>query len=69
MRLLFVSIIVSCFGTSIHADKIDDYLQRQLKEQNVPGLSLAVVRDARNHREVTASDWARPYGKPARINW
>lgn len=31
----------------VRADRIDDYIQRQLKEQNVPGLSLAVVREGK----------------------
>lgn len=36
--------ITGLLVTSLQADSIDNYIERQLKQQNVPGLSLAVVR-------------------------
>lgn len=43
------------FAIPVHADRIDRYVEAQLKKQNIPGLSLAVVRDG----EVTK---AKGYG-------
>ena len=42
-RLLFLAIIISS-AAGLQADSVDTYVERQLKAQNVPGLSLAVVR-------------------------
>jgi CubicO group peptidase (beta-lactamase class C family) len=42
--------VVACFPlflVSARADAIDDYLQRQMQKNHIPGLSLAVVRNGK----------------------
>jgi CubicO group peptidase (beta-lactamase class C family) len=34
-----------CLSVPVRADKIDDYVNAQIRERNIPGLSIAVVRD------------------------
>jgi CubicO group peptidase (beta-lactamase class C family) len=49
------SLIVALFGfilwmvspASARADKVDDYVQAQMREQQIPGLSIAVVQDGK----------------------
>jgi CubicO group peptidase (beta-lactamase class C family) len=41
-------LFAAMFGaTSLVADRIDDYVMGQIKRQNIPGLSLAVVKDGK----------------------
>src|SRR5690349_8246722 len=42
-RSLLLAAFVLC-AEGLRADSVDTYVERQLKAQNVPGLSLAVVR-------------------------
>jgi CubicO group peptidase (beta-lactamase class C family) len=46
LKYLFFLSLLSLPLTS-HADKIDDYIKRQMTRQHIPGLSLAVVRDGK----------------------
>ena len=32
------------------ADKVDDFVKAQMQERNIPGISIAVVRDGRSRR-------------------
>jgi D-alanyl-D-alanine carboxypeptidase len=42
----FAGLIVAT-ALAVRADRVDDYVQAQVSEQNVPGLSLAVVREGK----------------------
>jgi CubicO group peptidase (beta-lactamase class C family) len=44
---LLTALLVLCSFTPARADKVDDYVARQLRALHIPGLSLAVVRDGR----------------------
>ncbi len=53
-RCIHVICLVACAGIivgvvlgSARADRIDEYVTRQLKARNIPGVSLAVVRSGR----------------------
>jgi len=40
---LLVLFALFCFAGTACADKVDDYIQTQMQQQHIPGLSLAVV--------------------------
>jgi CubicO group peptidase (beta-lactamase class C family) len=42
---LFVLLIVS--ATTAHADPTDDFITAQMRSQNIPGLSLAILKDGK----------------------
>lgn len=42
-----VVLFLLSFAVAVHADKIDDYIQKQMQWQHIPGLSLAVVKDGK----------------------
>ena len=49
-QTLVLSIIwlcVICFASTVRADWIDKFVSEQIKERNIPGLSLAVIRDGK----------------------
>jgi CubicO group peptidase (beta-lactamase class C family) len=41
-----ITLVVLGTSTSVQADKTDDFVQAQMAERNIPGLSLAVVKDS-----------------------
>lgn len=43
--LLFTVFSAGAFSAGVHADAIDDYIHAEMVQQNVPGLSLAIMRD------------------------
>ena len=45
MRLALAAVLSSVLATTAAADPVDDYVRSQLKARNLPGLSLAVVKD------------------------
>ncbi len=46
MRAAILSLsLLLCLSASAHADKVDDFVNAQIRERNIPGLSIAVVRD------------------------
>ena len=46
ITVLALVLVVAASG-AVRADKIDDYLRAEMQKQNVPGLSLAVVKDGK----------------------
>lgn len=48
-RLICSLLLLVFFGASLiaRADQVDDYITAQMREQHIPGLSLAVIRDGR----------------------
>ena len=40
-------VLVVATTTAAHADPTDDFVTAQMRSQNVPGLSLAVIRDGK----------------------
>lgn len=42
-----VILVLCCGAVSARADNVDDYIEAQLRQLHIPGLSLAVVRDGR----------------------
>jgi D-alanyl-D-alanine carboxypeptidase len=44
-HLLFTALILLAASGVVRADPIDDYVRAQIKAQNIPGLSIAVVKD------------------------
>ena len=45
MRLALAAVLSTVLATTAAADPVDDYVRTQLKTRNLPGLSLAVVKD------------------------
>ena len=45
MRLALAAVLSSVLAATAAADPVDDYVRSQLKARNLPGLSLAVVKD------------------------
>ena len=43
---LMLALLLACAATG-RADAVDDYVQMQMKQQHIPGLSLAVLRDGK----------------------
>jgi CubicO group peptidase (beta-lactamase class C family) len=44
--LVSLSLLASCLApASARADKVDDFVKAQMQERNIPGVSIAVVRD------------------------
>jgi CubicO group peptidase (beta-lactamase class C family) len=43
----FVAIIFFSFVTLAHADKIDDFIVKEMAQQRIPGLSLAIVKNGK----------------------
>ena len=41
-NLLRALLVLTVFGA--HADEVDDYVRAEMKKQDIPGLSLAVVK-------------------------
>jgi len=52
-RLSLVCIFFLSFGVAARADDIDAYVQTEMAEQHIPGLSLCVVRDGRIIKDQT----------------
>ena len=46
-RCWFIALACTALVAAAHADRIDRYIEAQLKEQEIPGLALAVVRDGK----------------------
>src|SRR5206468_12099412 len=44
IRTLLTLLLLCGTAAAARADRIDDYIQEQMKEKRIPGLSLAVVR-------------------------
>lgn len=44
-KFLAVFLLFISFPTSVRADAIDDYIHAEMAQQNVPGLSLAIMRE------------------------
>lgn len=44
-RIVVRSLLLFCVATSARADKVDDYIETQMRQLHIPGASLAVVRD------------------------
>src|SRR5262245_30315112 len=44
--LLFVLVLVLVRPVVAQADKTDDFIRSEMKRQNIPGLSLAVIKDS-----------------------
>ena len=47
MRLALAAVLSTVLAATAGADPVDDYVRSQLKARNLPGLSLAVVKDGR----------------------
>src|SRR5436309_1702340 len=47
LRCGFIGLACTCLVAGAHADQIDRYIEAQLKKQGIPGLALAVVREAK----------------------
>ncbi len=45
IKKTFIFLAVLVWSTFIFADSVDEYLESQLKEQKIPGISLAIVKD------------------------
>jgi CubicO group peptidase (beta-lactamase class C family) len=45
IRALLPLLLLCASAPAVRADPVDDYIQAQMKEKQIPGLSLAVVRD------------------------
>ncbi len=45
MRALLLSALLLCSSSWAMADEVDDYVAREMAQQKIPGLSLAIVRD------------------------
>ena len=43
--VLFVFLLAAASSASAQADKVDEYVRAQMREQKIPGLSVAVVRN------------------------
>jgi D-alanyl-D-alanine carboxypeptidase len=47
MLRLALCVAVVAFATAAHADPTDDFITAQMRRQNIPGLSLAILKDGR----------------------
>jgi CubicO group peptidase (beta-lactamase class C family) len=43
--LLFILVLILVRPSVAQADRTDDFIRSELKRQNIPGLSLAVIKD------------------------
>jgi D-alanyl-D-alanine carboxypeptidase len=51
MRCFFAGLLALVLSGSLHADTIDDIVRAEMERQNVPGLSLAIVRNGKIVKE------------------
>ena len=48
VQRLSISLLIIAFGfIQAHADWVDDYVKEQIKKRQIPGLSIAVIRDGK----------------------
>lgn len=54
MRIVMSWIMLGCFClvSPVRADEVDDLVRAELKRQNIPGVSIAVVRDGKIIKEA-----------------
>ncbi|MCY7345539.1 MAG: beta-lactamase family protein [Pyrinomonadaceae bacterium] len=45
--IVFVMTLMFCVSVSVKADEVDSYIETQMRNLHIPGISLAVVRDGR----------------------
>jgi CubicO group peptidase (beta-lactamase class C family) len=72
MKKIHIALAVICMCTSVLAqpafinDSLDTYIQREMKRWNIPGLSVAIVKDGKVL--LTKGYGVREHGKPAKVN-
>lgn len=47
---LFSFVLLLAAVIAVRADKVDDYVKAEMLKQHIPGVSIAVVKDGKNHQ-------------------